>query len=180
MIFEDTLAAKISEVKPTVLIATMNPSIDGRLADLLRTFHVRTIWVKSLQDAKFCLATQDIAVCLCGFWLEGGTYLDLVECVANGPAEIPVIVASGSESVFASEHQHHLAALNSGVFDFISYPYQPAEFQKLLEFALKAHYQSVSPHRQAAHVDPMGATQVSLAALARTNSFHIGQSGLSH
>jgi DNA-binding NtrC family response regulator len=155
-----------SAASRTVLVACVDPEIRDALADALRSFSIRTVWVKKIEDAKHSLATDSIAICLCGFWLAGGTCRDLCESVSGQATEIPVIIASASAPAFASQYQHYLAALNIGAFDFICRPYRPAEFQKILELALKAHSQSLSypPVRLPVH----------------TSSFHIEGPGLSH
>jgi DNA-binding NtrC family response regulator len=128
---------------PAVLIATVDPQLRDGLAELLQQFCLRTIWVKSVADAKHWLAIDNVAVCLCGLWLEGSTCSDLVESLTDPAEEIPVIIAT-SASAFASEYQHHLAALNIGAFEVICYPCSAGEFQKTLELAMKVHFQSMA------------------------------------
>jgi DNA-binding NtrC family response regulator len=158
-------ALPVSFAPPAILIATIDREIRDSLADLLQQFSVRTIWVNSVANAKHSLVMDNIAVCLAGFWLDGGSYRDIVASASAGAAEIPVIIASASKSAFTSEYQHYLAALHIGAFDFIWRPYRPNAFRKILKFAVKAHFESIT--RNPVTVAPKG-------------SSHISGSGLSH
>src|SRR5580704_12436449 len=80
--------------KSSILIATIDPDIRSGLTDIFQTFSLNMIWSKGVEAAKSVLATERIAACLCGFWLQDGTYRELVRHIRRERAEIPVIIVS--------------------------------------------------------------------------------------
>ncbi len=77
--------------RPNVLVATIDPEIRSGLAELLEAFSLNAIWLKGVETAKNTLSKESIAACLCGFWLQDGTYRELVRHVRRERVEIRML-----------------------------------------------------------------------------------------
>jgi hypothetical protein len=119
---------------PTILIATVAPEICGDLKGLLQTFSFNTIWSKGVEGAKSVLAKERIVACLCGFWLQDGTYRELVRHIRRENMEIPVILVS--EPDCPHEYRDYLAAMNIGALDFLCHPYRKSDLEGMLRLAM--------------------------------------------
>jgi DNA-binding NtrC family response regulator len=132
--------------RPTVLIATIDQEIREALADLLENATINAIWVKSVKDIKELLAKEQVVACFCGFWLQDGTYREVIRHLRRARMEVPAIIVS--PPVCPQDYRDYLAAINLGTLDFLSYPYQQSDFDKLLESAItvrsSAMHQEVS------------------------------------
>jgi len=126
--------------RPTVLIATIDKEIRDALADLLEIASINAIWVGSVGDVKTLVARERIAACLCGFWLQDGTYREVIRHLRRERLDIPAIIVSAPSC--PQEYRDYLAAMNLGALDFLSYPYQKSEFERMLESAIAAHSRS--------------------------------------
>src|SRR5690242_390791 len=80
--------------RPTVLIATIDPQIRESLAGLLEVASINAIWVGSVEDVKAVVARERIAACLCGFWLQDGTYREVIRHLRSARIKIPAIIVS--------------------------------------------------------------------------------------
>ncbi len=119
--------------RPTVLIATVDPEIREALAGLLDIASVNAIWVSSVKDVKTLVAGNLIVACLCGFWLQDGTYREVIRHLRRERIDIPAIIVSAPAC--PHEFRDYLAALNLGPLDFLCYPYQQSDFERMLESA---------------------------------------------
>jgi DNA-binding NtrC family response regulator len=138
--FEITSAYKSNPApaKPSephcVLIATIDLETRAALIDLLKSANVETICVSSVKDIKALMARKKVAACFCGFWLQDGTYREVIRHLRRERLDIPAIIISAPTC--PQEFGDYLAALNLGGLDVLSYPYQQADFERLLEFAI--------------------------------------------
>ena len=119
---------------PTILIATVAPEICGDLKELLKTFSFNTVWTKGVEAAKSMLAKQKVVACLCGFWLQDGTYRELVRHIRRETLDIPLILVS--EPDCPQGYRDYLAALNIGALDFLSHPYRKSDLEAMLGLAI--------------------------------------------
>ncbi|MGA7794226.1 MAG: hypothetical protein WCA19_14415 [Candidatus Acidiferrales bacterium] len=126
--------------RPTVLIATIDTEIREALADLLEMASINAIWVGSVEDVKTIVARERIAACLCGFWLQDGTYREVIRHLRRERLDIPAIIVSAPSC--PQEYRDYLAAMNLGTLEFLCYPYQKAEFERVLESAISVHSRS--------------------------------------
>jgi DNA-binding NtrC family response regulator len=129
--------------RPTVLIATIDTEIREALADLLEMACLNAIWVRSVEDVKTLVARGGIAACLCGFWLQDGTYREVIRHLRRERMDIPAIIVSAPSC--PQEYRDYLAAMNLGALDFLCYPYQKSDFERMLESAITAHSRSIRP-----------------------------------
>jgi len=140
--------------RPTLLIATIDPEIREALADLLEIASVNAIWVSSVKDVKTLVAGELVVACLCGFWLQDGTYREVIRHLRRERINIPAIIVSAPAC--PHEFRDYLAALNLGPLDFLSYPYQQSDFEKMLESAIgsrsRLQHQQVSENDRAFRV----------------------------
>jgi DNA-binding NtrC family response regulator len=126
--------------RPTVLIATIDTEIREALADLLEMASINAIWVGSVEDVKTIVARERIAACLCGFWLQDGTYREVIRHLRRERLDIPAIIVSAPSC--PQEFRDYLAAMNLGTLEVLCYPYQKSEFERVLESAISAHSRS--------------------------------------
>ena len=122
------------EAWSTVLVATSDPAIRSGLSDLFSGFPVNAIWSAGVEAAKSKLAKERIAACFCGFWLQDGTYRELVRHIRRERAEIPVIIVSAPAC--PDEYRDYLAAMNIGALDFLCHPYRKSELERMLSMSL--------------------------------------------
>src|ERR1700722_3501477 len=122
--------------KPTVLIATIDPEIRAALAELLEGAAIDAIWVNGVKEFKTVVARERVAACLCGFWLQDGTYREVIRHLRRERLGIPAIIISAPAC--PQEFRDYLAAMNLGTLDFLSYPYRQADLTQMLESALAA------------------------------------------
>ena len=123
--------------RPTVLIATVDPEIRESLVELLETASVNAIWVSSVKDVKSLVAGKLVVACLCGFWLQDGTYREVIHHLRRERINIPAIIVS--PPACPQEFRDYLAAMNLGPLDFLTYPYQQSDFENMLEAAIGSH-----------------------------------------
>jgi DNA-binding NtrC family response regulator len=126
--------------RPTVLVATVDPEIREGLIDLLEMASINAIWVGSVEDVKTLAAKERIVACLCGFWLQDGTYREVIRHLRRERMDIPAIIVS--TPACPQEYGNYLAAMNLGALDFLCYPYQQSDFERMLESAIAAHSRS--------------------------------------
>jgi DNA-binding NtrC family response regulator len=123
--------------RPTILIATVDPEIREALADLLELASVNAIWVSSVKDVKSLVAGKLVVACLCGFWLQDGTYREVIHHLRRERINVPAIIVS--PPACPQEFRDYLAAMNLGPLDFLAYPYQQSDFESMLEAAIGSH-----------------------------------------
>jgi DNA-binding NtrC family response regulator len=128
--------------RPTVLIATIDTEIREALADLLEISSINAIWVGSVESVKTLVAKERIAACLCGFWLQDGTYREVIRHLRRERTDVPAIIVSAPAC--PQEYRDYLAAMNLGALDFLCYPYQQSDFERMLESAIGAQSPSIA------------------------------------
>jgi DNA-binding NtrC family response regulator len=129
-----------SLARPTVLVATAEPTIGASMRDLLQGYPIRTIWARGVNEVRLALAKESVLACFCGFWLIDGTYRDVVRHLKRQPIEIPAIVVC--EPSCPQEYRDYLAALNLRAFDFLCHPYRKMDLERILEAAISKRGQS--------------------------------------
>lgn len=120
---------------PAVLVATVDPEIQRGLTELFLSFRINAIWSKSVETAKTLLAKEKITACLCGFWLEDGTYRELIRHIRRERVEIPVIIVSAPTCTH--EYRDYLAAMNIGAYDFLCHPYRKCDLERILRLRFR-------------------------------------------
>lgn len=118
----------------TVMIATMDSAAHSALAQVLEGHGINVEWVKGFGAAQELLKLGSVAACLCGFGLEDGSYKELVKLGKKQVPETPVVIISTPSC--ANEYAEYLAAMNAGAFDFLCYPYQRRELERILRLAV--------------------------------------------
>jgi DNA-binding NtrC family response regulator len=121
---------------PTVMIATVDSKVREALTGILEGYGIEIEPVKGVEAAKGLLAVSSVSACLCGFGLEDGTYKDLVKHAKRQTPEVPVVIVSTPSC--ANEYREYLAAMNAGAFDFLCYPYQTHEVERILRLAVSS------------------------------------------
>jgi DNA-binding NtrC family response regulator len=131
-----------SSERPTVLIATADPEMRKALEGLLEASCVNAIWVSGVKDVKTLAASERIVACLCGFWLQDGTYREVISHLRRERMGIPAIIVSPPSC--PQEYGEYLAAMDLGALNFLSYPYQQSDFEKMLQSATTIKARAIS------------------------------------
>jgi len=124
-----------------ILVATIDPEIHLGLTELFQSFSLNTIWLRGVESAKNILARQKIAACFCGFWLQDGTYREIVRHIRRERMDIPVIIVS--TPACPEKYPEYLSAINLGALDFLSHPYRKNDFERMLRVALGPLLESI-------------------------------------
>ena len=122
---------------PTVLVAAIDWQVRNGLSAVLPAFAVNTVWTSSVFEAARILPRKDVSACLCGYWLEDGTFRDLARHIRRSETRIPLIAVSAPAC--RNEYRDYLAAMNIGAFDFLCHPYQKSDLDRVLRQAMTAH-----------------------------------------
>jgi DNA-binding NtrC family response regulator len=125
----------------TILIATIDHDIRAALTDLLESANIEVICVSSVKGVKALIGKKRISACLCGFWLQDGTYREVIRHLRRERMDIPAIIISAPTC--PQEFREYLAAINLGALDVLSYPFQRSDFDRMLEFAILSRSSSV-------------------------------------
>lgn len=126
--------------RPTLLIATIDLEIREALAELLEGAAINAIWVNGVKDVKMVVARETIVACLCGFWLQDGTYREVIRHLRRERQDVPAIIVASPAC--PQNFREYLAALNLEELDFLTYPYQSSDLKKILESATAAQSDS--------------------------------------
>lgn len=118
----------------TVIIATNDRNMRRALSEILGDHGVGIECAGGVRAANELFVGAEVAACLCGFGLEDGSYKDLVKLARRRTPEIPVIIVSTPSC--SNEYSEYLAAMNAGAFDFLCYPYQTREVERILRLAV--------------------------------------------
>lgn len=124
----------ISSRPSTVVIATNDRKTRAGLSEILSEYSFQVECVNGITAANELFIGADVAACLCGFGLEDGTYKELVKLARRQTPEIPVIIVSTPSC--SNEYGEYLAAMNAGAFDFLCFPYQTREVERILHLAV--------------------------------------------
>ena len=136
---------------PTVLIATIDPAIRSGLSELFQGFSLRTVWMQGVEAAKSALRRENIAACLCGFWLQDGTYRELIRHIKRERMEIPTIIVS--PPACPEEYREYIAATKIGALDFLGFPYRKGDLERMLQLTLEPFTQSATEQSAVAGID---------------------------
>jgi DNA-binding NtrC family response regulator len=129
--------------RPTLLVAAVGPEIRNSLSGLLGSLSLSTIWAHGVEDVKRVLARERVAACLCGFWLQDGTYRELIRHIRREQINVAVILVSAPEC--PQEYRDYLAGLNIGALDFLCYPYRHEDLEAMLESAIGGYAGTARP-----------------------------------
>lgn len=127
---------------PMVLVAAVDWQVRTGLSSVLSFFAINTVSVSSITLATKVLATRDVSVCLCGFWLEDGTFKDLARHIRCSEARIPLVAVSAPAC--RNEYRDYLAAMHNGAFDFLCHPYLKTDLDRVLRQAITARARQAS------------------------------------
>ena len=64
------------------LVAALDWQVRSGLSAVLPSFAINAEWVASIAEAAKVLAAKDVSACLCGYWLEDGTFKDLARHIS--------------------------------------------------------------------------------------------------
>ena len=138
--------------KPTILVATIDPGIRIGLTDLFQGFSLNALWLRGVESVKSALAKQKVSACFCGFWLQDGTYRELVRHIRRERMDIPVIIVSSPAC--PNEYGDFLAAMKIGALNFLSHPYRKSDLEKMLWLATETKEQAIGRQNSDSIIGP--------------------------
>ncbi len=103
-----------------------------RILETIRKRGLRATHCCGLREALSLLARQDFSVVFCNDTLPDGNFRAIMNEVRNSSAHVPVIVLSR-----LADWDAYLSAIGAGAFDYIAYPPDSAETERILWAALK-------------------------------------------
>ncbi len=126
---------------PVVLIVTSDSRMQQILAEAIENCGVNVEFATGFKGVSDALAQAtgrnvNVAACLCGFALADGSYREVVKLSRRETPEVPVIIVSTPAG--SNEYDEYLSAMNTGAFDFLCYPYDRREVQRILRLAVSA------------------------------------------
>lgn len=115
-----------------ILVACFDPAERKALLGLLRGQGCEPALFATVGEVRRMVAQQRAALIICEAQLEDGSFRDVLETVARAGAKTPVVVVSRT-----GDTAEYLEAMQSGAFDFLAYPFRPAEVEWIVSNALR-------------------------------------------
>lgn len=130
---------KFENSGPVVLIATSDSRMQQILAQAIEGCGLTAEFATGFSGVSDIFAHSarpnvTVAACLCGFALADGSYREIVKLSRRQTPEVPVIIVSTPAG--SNEYDEYLSAMNAGAFDFLCYPYDSREVQRILRLAV--------------------------------------------
>jgi DNA-binding NtrC family response regulator len=124
-----------------VLIVCSEAGHRDKAAEIIRQMGLQCVQCSSLTDARAEVERQAFSFVLCNDDLPDCNLRTAVRVLSSATRGIPVIVLS-----HLADWDAYMRALNAGAFDYIAYPPDPAETERILRLALD---QNPPPRRAA-------------------------------
>jgi FixJ family two-component response regulator len=70
-------------------------------------------------------------------------YMEVIRHLRRERLDIPTIIVSAP--AYPNKYRDYIAAINLGAIDFLCYPYQQSDFERILDSAIAAHSRSTHP-----------------------------------
>jgi DNA-binding NtrC family response regulator len=134
-----TSRLKFENSGPVALIATSDSRMQQILGEALEDCGVSVEFAAGFGGVRDVFAQtpgRNVAACLCGFALADGSYREVVKFSKRQTPEVPVIIVSTPAG--SNEYDEYLSSMNAGAFDFLCYPYDRREVQRILRLAVSA------------------------------------------
>lgn len=132
---------KFENSGPIVLIATSDSRMQQILGEAIAGCGLTVEFASGFRGVSDAFAQRggchiSVGACLCGFALADGNYREVVKLSKRQTPEVPVIIVSTPAG--SNEYDEYLSSMNAGAFDFLCYPYDRRELQRILRLAISA------------------------------------------
>ncbi|MCB5188359.1 sigma-54 dependent transcriptional regulator [Methylobacillus caricis] len=117
---------------PTCLVVDDETDIRELVVLTLERMEIQADSAGSLAEAKQLLEQRTYSLCLTDMRLPDGSGLDLVKCIAQSYAGLPVAVITAYGSA-----ENAVSALKAGAFDYLTKPISLKQLRPLVQSALK-------------------------------------------
>ena len=114
-----------------VLMICSDSAHSDRAAEILRDLDLRPVICSSLTDARALIARQMFQLVLCDDDLPDCNLRTSLKVLLSAADGVPVIVLS-----HLADWDAYITALNAGAFDYIAYPPERVETERILRLAL--------------------------------------------
>ena len=125
-----------------VLIVSSDPSHREKTNEIMRRLGLRSVRCDSLMDARARIEEHSFQFILCSDDLPDCNLRTAVSVLTSATAGAPVIVVS-----HLADWDAYLKALGAGAFDYIAWPADPGEMERIFRLALEKN----PPPRHASH-----------------------------
>jgi DNA-binding NtrC family response regulator len=115
---------------PNGLVVSSDNEVRCRLAEILAYGGFAPILASTVAESRTALARHEVCMVVCDEFVVDGNYREVIEVVTHADNKVPVIVVSRT-----GNWPEYLAAIRSGVFDYLAYPPIPGELQRVIRNA---------------------------------------------
>jgi DNA-binding NtrC family response regulator len=115
---------------PNGLVVSSDAEVRRKLAEILGHGGLAPVLASTVAESRTALVRHDVCMVLCDEFVVDGNYRAVVEVVEHADTKVPVIVVSR-----IGDWPEYLAAIRSGVFDYLAYPPIPGELQRVIRSA---------------------------------------------
>jgi len=119
---------------PPILIVSGESDYRKKLAGRVSKAGLRPICCETIAEAQALVSKQEFSAILCNDSLADGNFRDLIREMGGGTskgAAAPVVIVSRRD-----DWDSYLAAVGAGAFDYVGYPPNPGELERVLWVAL--------------------------------------------
>ena len=117
---------------PIVLVVSGNLEAQEAVANVLREWGLASIFALTARDAEEILIRHPVSLIFCSDELEDGEVDSFIQCCSHPPNQVPVVVVSRLDDC-----GQYLKFLQAGAFDYVLYPPNGLEIDRVLWNALK-------------------------------------------
>jgi DNA-binding NtrC family response regulator len=120
---------------PSGLVVSPDDEVRQTLALSLGECGFASIFSSTVGEGRIALARREVFVVVSEEWLPDGSYVDMVNLIAQSCARIPVVVVSR-----IGDWPEYLRAVGAGAYDYVPYPPIRGELRRVIRSALTSRH----------------------------------------
>ena len=117
---------------PKGLVVSSDEEVRRKLGETLRQCGLAPVFASTVSESDMALVGNGVFVVLCDDCLPDGKYVDIVKLVGQSDGKVLVVVVSRT-----GEWPEYLTAIHAGAFDYLAYPPDPRELQRIIQNAFR-------------------------------------------
>ena len=117
--------------KLPVLVISSDSAQGDKAAEIVHRMGLPSVLCSSLTDARALIGRQAFQLVLCDDNLPDCNLRTSLKVLASATGGVPIVVIS-----HLAEWDSYMKALNAGAFDYIAFPAERAEAERILRLAL--------------------------------------------
>jgi DNA-binding NtrC family response regulator len=123
------------EKLPSGLVVSSDDEVRQTLAESLGDCGFASIFSSTVDEGRIALGGREVFVVLSDEWLPDGSYVDMVNSIAQSRARIPLVVVSR-----IGDWPEYLRAVSAGAFDYVAYPPIRGELRRVIRNAIASRH----------------------------------------